>query len=546
MNAAKRASAKYIFITGGVVSSLGKGISSASLGLLLKARGLKVTIMKFDPYINVDPGTMSPYQHGEVYVTEDGAETDLDLGHYERFIDENMSQMNNVTTGRIYNTVISKEREGRYLGATVQVIPHITDEIKDQIHILAENTHADVVIVEVGGTVGDIESLPFLEAIRQFCIEVGPENAITMHLTLLPYIGTAGEIKTKPTQHSVMRLREIGIQPDFLICRTDQTIDEGTRRKLSLFCNVRPEAVIEAADAETIYEVPLKFAAQGLDDLVTAKLKLRGKTPDLAPLERIVEKIKLPERDVTIAICGKYTQLPDAYKSILESFVHAGVANDARVNIRLVNAEELSPDTVGDYLEGVQGVLIPYGFDYRGIEGKLEAVRFAREKKIPFFGICLGLQCSVIEFARNVCGIAGANSSEFNAKASDPVIHIMEHQRTIKEKGGTMRLGTYPCVTVEDTLARRIYGAEIIIERHRHRYEVNNAYRDALESAGMVLSGLSPDGNLVEIVELKDHPFFIGCQFHPELKSRIMRPHPIFVHFVAAALRQKSGDGGGA
>ena len=532
---------KFIFITGGVVSSLGKGITSASLGMLLKARGLKVTIMKFDPYINVDPGTMSPYQHGEVYVTEDGAETDLDLGHYERFIDENMSQMNNVTTGRVYNTVISKEREGQYLGATVQVIPHITDEIKENIHLLARHSRADVVIVEVGGTVGDIESLPFMEAIRQFCLESGHGNSLTMHLTLLPYISTAGELKTKPTQHSVMRMREIGIQPDFLICRTDMAIDDGSRKKLALFCNVRAESVIEAADAETIYEVPLKFAAQNLDQLVIDKLGLKAKAADLKPLEEIVRKIKQPQKEVTIAICGKYTQLPDAYKSILEALIHGGVVNDSRVNIHWVNAESVTRENAGEFFKGVDGILVPYGFDYRGVEGKMEAVRHARENNIPFFGICLGLQIAVIEFARNVCDIPSANSAEFNRKASDPVIHIMESQRRIKKKGGTMRLGGYPCVTKKGTLARKIYGAEIIIERHRHRYEVNNDYRDLLEEKGMIMSGLSPDGNLVEIIELKKHPFFIACQFHPELKSRIMRPHPIFVHFVEAAVKEKEG-----
>ena len=527
---------KFIFVTGGVVSSLGKGIACASLGFLLKSRGLKVTIMKFDPYINVDPGTMSPYQHGEVYVTEDGAETDLDLGHYERFIGENMSQMNNITTGQVYNTVISKERRGDYLGATVQVIPHITDEIKSRIILLARQSNADVVIIEVGGTVGDIESLPFLEAIRQFSLQCGPENAITIHLTLLPYISTAGELKTKPTQHSVMRLREIGIQPDFLMCRTNHSIDEGTRNKIALFCNVRPENVIEAVDVDTIYEVPIRLAAQQFDRLVVEKLHLQTSPPDLQALEKIVEKIKHPRQRISIAICGKYTQLQDAYKSIVEAFIHAGVVNDAAVELKWINSEEVTEETLNDYFSDVQGILVPYGFDTRGVEGKMLAVRYARENKIPFFGICLGLQCAVIEFARNVCGIPTANSAEFDKDTPDPVIHIMESQLSVRQKGGTMRLGSYPCVTKEDTLARRIYGAEIIIERHRHRYEVNNDYRRTLEEHGMVLSGLSPDGTLVEIIELKDHPFFIGCQFHPELKSRIMQPHPIFVHFVKAAL----------
>ena len=530
---------KFIFVTGGVVSSLGKGIASASLGLLLKSRGLKVTIMKFDPYLNVDPGTMSPYQHGEVYVTEDGAETDLDLGHYERFIDENMSQMNNVTTGQIYNTVISKERKGDYLGATVQVIPHITDEIKERIVLLAAETDADVVIIEVGGTVGDIESLPFLEAIRQFCLECGHENAITMHLTLLPYIPAAGEIKTKPTQHSVMRLREIGIQPDFLICRTDRHIDESVRKKIALFCNVKYQAVIEAVDAETIYEVPLHLAEQKLDELVVAKLGIQTGTAQIGQLQKIVQKIKKPEKHVKIAICGKYTQLQDAYKSILEAFIHAGVENDARVIVEWIDSEALEKSpSLDPFFEDVQGILVPYGFGHRGIEGKIAAVRYAREKRIPFFGICLGLQCAVIEFARNVCGLKNANSAEFDENSPDPVIHIMASQKDVTEKGGTMRLGSYPCVTRPNTLARKVYGVENITERHRHRYEVNNKYRDLLESHGMVMSGLSPDGNLVEMIEITDHPFFIAGQFHPELKSRVVRPHPIFVHFIAAAIKQ--------
>ncbi|RMI20983.1 MAG: CTP synthase [Calditrichaeota bacterium] len=539
MNSDVKPRAKFIFVTGGVVSSLGKGITCASLGFLLKSRGLKVTIMKFDPYINVDPGTMSPYQHGEVFVTEDGAETDLDLGHYERFIDENMSQMNNVTTGRIYDAVIRKERRGDYLGATVQVIPHITDEIKERILLLARQSNADVVIVEVGGTVGDIESLPFLEAIRQFCLEREPEDTVNMHVTLLPYIRTSGEIKTKPTQHSVMRLREIGIQPDFLICRADRSIDEQTRKKIALFCNVRPERVIEALDAETIYEVPLLLAEQHLDDLVVKRLELRTDPPQLEGLREVVRKIKFPGQTVRIALCGKYTRLPDAYKSILEALVHAGVANDARVEVEWVDSEAVKNQAdAARFFKDVSGILVPYGFDSRGIEGKLQAVQYAREQKIPFFGICLGLQCAVIEFARNVCGIKEADSAEFNPDTPHPVIHIMESQKDVETKGGTMRLGTYPCVTRENTLIRRIYGAEIIIERHRHRYEVNNDYRRILEEHGMVLSGLSPDGTLVETIELKDHPFFVGCQFHPELKSRIMRPHPIFVHFVKAALKQ--------
>ncbi len=534
---------KFIFITGGVVSSLGKGIACASLGYLLKSRGLKVTIMKMDPYINVDPGTMNPYQHGEVYVTDDGAETDLDLGHYERFIDENMSRMNNVTTGQIYNTVISKERRGDYLGATVQVIPHITDEIKQRIISLAETTAAQVVIVEVGGTVGDIESLPFLEAIRQFSLEVGPENALTMHLTLVPYIASAGESKTKPTQHSVMRLREIGIQPDFLLCRSDRKLHKSLKEKIALFCNVRTERVIEAIDVSTIYEVPLRFAAQGLDELVVRQLHLNTPPPNLDSLKTKVEKIKKPSRKVTIAICGKYVKLKDAYKSIAEAFVHAGVVNDARVNLKWVDSEEVEKEGPEKFFSDVCGILIPGGFGDRGIEGKLAAIRYAREQKIPFFGICLGLQCAVIEFARNVCHLKDANSLEFNPHTPHPVIHIMEDQKTVKEMGGTMRLGAYPCVINKGTRAHRIYGRTLIHERHRHRYEVNNAYRRVLQEKGMVLSGLSPDGNLVEMIELKDHPYFVGCQFHPELKSRIERPHPLFVSFVKAALENcKTND----
>jgi CTP synthase len=529
-------------MTGGVVSSLGKGITSASLGFLLKSRGLKVTIMKIDPYINVDPGTMSPYQHGEVYVTEDGAETDLDLGHYERFIDENMSQMNNITSGQIYNTVISKERRGDYLGATVQVIPHITDEIKHRIILLARQSNADIIIVEVGGTVGDIESLPFLEAIRQFCLEYGTKSTLKMHLTLLPYIASAGEIKTKPTQHSVMRLREIGIQPDFLICRTDREMDDGSKDKIALFCNVEPQAVIEAIDVKTIYEVPLRLAAQKLDELVIQKFNLNASAADLKPLEEIIHKIKSPEQTVEIAICGKYTQLHDAYKSIVEAFAHAGVANNAGVKMRWVDSEEIESEGAKKLLAGIHGILVPYGFGHRGIEGKLLAIRYARGNKIPFLGICLGMQCAVIEFARNVCGIKNANSSEFNPGVSDPVIDIMEAQKAIQQKGGTMRLGTYPCVTAKQTLTRKIYESEIIIERHRHRYELNNDYRRILQEHGMILSGLSPDGNLVEMIELGDHPFFIGCQFHPELKSRIMRPHPIFRNFVKAGLDFEKGQ----
>jgi CTP synthase len=535
---------KFIFVTGGVVSSLGKGIACASLGFLLKSRGLKVTIMKMDPYINVDPGTMSPYQHGEVYVTEDGAETDLDLGHYERFIAENMSQINNVTTGQIYNTVISKERRGDYLGATVQVIPHITDEIKKRIIVLATDTSADVVIVEVGGTVGDIESLPFLEAVRQFCLEASSNNAITMHLTLVPFIESAGEPKTKPTQHSVMRLREIGIQPDFLLCRTDRHLNKNLKEKIALFCNVRAERVIEAVDVPTIYEVPLRFAAQKIDEQIMEMLNLEKGESNLKLLKSIVNKIKKPQHKIKIAICGKYVQLKDAYKSISESFIHAGVANNAKVVLKWVDSEEVDENGPEHYFEDVCGILIPGGFGDRGIEGKLKAIRYSRENGIPFFGICLGLQCAVIEFARNVCNLKDANSLEFDPSTPYPVIHIMESQKNIKEMGGTMRLGAYECELVEKTIAQSAYKTNKISERHRHRYEVNNDYRTILRDQGMVLSGLSPDGNLVEMIELKNHPYFLGCQFHPELKSRITEPHPLFVSFVKASLVhcQKKGD----
>lgn len=527
---------KFIFVTGGVVSSLGKGITSASLGFLLKSRGLKVTILKCDPYINVDPGTMNPFQHGEVYVTDDGSETDLDLGHYERFIDENMSQMNNVTTGQIYDTVISKERRGDYLGATVQVIPHITDEIKNRIILLAQESQADVVIVEVGGTVGDIESLPFLEAIRQFTLEVPHENLCTMHVTLLPFIDSAGELKTKPTQHSVMRLREIGIQPDFLICRTDRRLNKSAKEKIALFCSVRSDSVIEAMNVSTIYEVPLRLARQELDDLIIKRLNLKANPNKVDTLEDIIQKIKYPNNKIKIAICGKYTDLKDAYKSIEESFVHAGVVNNAEVELKWVNSEEVETEGANTFFSDCNGILIPGGFGERGIEGKLNAVRYARENKIPFFGICLGLQCAVIEFARNICGLKNANSAEFNPNTPHPVIHIMESQKSIKNKGGTMRLGAYPCVLKTNSLAHEAYQKTSISERHRHRYEVNNEYRDILQEKGMALSGLSPDGNLVEMIELNDHPYFVGCQFHPELKSRIMNAHPLFVSFVKASL----------
>ena len=528
---------KFIFVTGGVVSSLGKGIAAASLGMLLKARGLKVTIQKFDPYINVDPGTLSPFQHGEVFVTDDGAETDLDLGHYERFIDVNMSRKNNTTTGQVYYTVISKERRGDYLGNTVQVIPHITDEIQRRILDVAKNDEEfDVVITEIGGTVGDIEGLPFLEAIRQFALKVGRENALFIHLTLVPYIKTSGEIKTKPTQHSVMRLREIGIQPDILICRTERPLSMEIREKIGLFCNVPPRAVIEGRDVETIYEIPLIFHKEKLDEIVTEKLQLDCPEPDLEEWIRFVEKVKNPRKTVKIAVCGKYVGLHDSYKSIMEAFTHAGVENDARVELKWVDSEELEKRDPAEFFQDVSGILIPGGFGIRGIEGKVRAVQYARENKIPFFGICLGMQCAVIEFARHVCKLERANSREFDPNTPHPVIDIMEEQKEVDQMGGTMRLGSYPCVIKPGTLAERIYGRPEIQERHRHRYELNNHYRPLLQDHGMVMSGIYPRRDLVEIIEFPDHPWFVGVQFHPELKSRVTKAHPLFREFVRAAL----------
>ncbi|HEX7090230.1 MAG TPA: CTP synthase [Longimicrobiales bacterium] len=529
---------KYVFVTGGVVSSLGKGIAAASLGRLLVARGLRVTIQKFDPYINVDPGTLSPFQHGEVFVTDDGAETDLDLGHYERFIDESLSQANNITTGRIYQNVITKERRGDYLGATVQVIPHITDEIKTAIRRLAPNH--DVVITEIGGTVGDIESLPFLEAIRQFRQEVGRENAIFIHLTLIPYIAAAGELKTKPTQHSVRELMEIGIQPDILICRTEYPLTDELKRKIALFTNVDVGGVIEARDAETIYEVPLKFHEQKLDDLVVSKLGLQTPPPELQPWKEMVERIKHPRAgSVHIAVVGKYTALVDAYKSVHEALIHGGIANDVRVNIDWLSSEDFEDGHGVDRLADYDGLLIPGGFGVRGVEGMVRAIEWARVNGLPFFGICLGLQCGVIAYARHVCGLDQSHSVEFSRDAADPVICLMDSQRQVTDMGGTMRLGAYPCRLKPGSRAHQIYGVLEISERHRHRYEVNNAYRGTLEEHGFVFSGLSPDGDLVEIVELPDHPWFIGCQFHPELKSRPMRPHPLFASFVRAAMERR-------
>ncbi|MBC7186748.1 MAG: CTP synthase [Calditrichaeota bacterium] len=536
---------KYIFVTGGVVSSLGKGIASASIGRLLKARGLKVTIIKFDPYINVDPGTLSPYQHGEVFVTDDGAETDLDLGHYERFIDTDMSARNNATTGQIYFTVIKKERRGDYLGKTVQVVPHITDEIQRRIlQVAREGEHFDVVIAEIGGTVGDIESLPFLEAIRQFCLAVGRDNALNVHLTLVPYIRAAGELKTKPTQHSVMRLREIGIQPDILLCRTEVPLSREQREKIGLFCSVPPNAVIEARDVESIYEVPLVFESGGLADQIVELLKLKCDKPDLSTWKSFVHKVKNPSAFVRVAICGKYAGLRDSYKSIVEAFVHAGVENDARVELKWIDAEELEKTGAEGRLDDVSGLLVPGGFGERGIEGKIAAVRYAREHKLPFFGICLGLQCAVIEFARNVCGLEGANSREFDQGTPYPVIDLMETQVDVTQMGGTMRLGAYTCELDKKSLAAKIYGRTTISERHRHRYEVNNKYVPLLQERGLVVSGRNPDTGLVEMIELPSHPWFVAGQFHPEYKSRVLKAHPLFRAFVRAALQHKERRNG--
>ncbi len=529
---------KYIFVTGGVVSSLGKGISAASLGRLLQERGLRVTIQKFDPYINVDPGTLSPFQHGEVFVTDDGAETDLDLGHYERFIDESLSQASNITTGRIYLDVITKERRGDFLGATVQVIPHITDEIKAAIRRVAPNY--DVVITEIGGTVGDIESLPFLEAIRQFRQDVGREHTLFVHLTLIPFIAAAGELKTKPTQHSVRELMEIGIQPDVLICRTEHPMTEELRRKIALFTNVDAAGVIEAPDVETIYEVPLSFRQQKLDQLVVSRLGLETPAPDLSRWEEMVERVKRPQRgSVRIAVVGKYTSLVDSYKSVKEALIHGGIANDVGVEIEWLSSEDFEEGKGPELLADFDGLLIPGGFGVRGVEGMLKAVRWARENGLPFFGICLGLQCAIIEYSRNVVGMMDSHSAEFVKDLEQPVICLMDSQRQVTDLGGTMRLGAYPARLRSGSRANTIYSALEISERHRHRYEVNNAYRDILAECGMRFSGLSPDGNLVEIIEVPEHPWFVGCQFHPELKSRPLRPHPLFASFVQAAMARR-------
>lgn len=533
---------KYIFLTGGVVSSLGKGIAAASLGLLLKSRGYKVTIQKLDPYINVDPGTMSPTQHGEVFVTDDGAETDLDLGHYERFLDENMSKANNMTTGQIYNEVITKERRGDYLGATVQVIPHITDEIKRRIRLLEEKSKYDIIISEIGGTVGDIESLPFLEAMRQLMLEVGKHNSVSIHLTLVPFIKSAGELKTKPTQHSVKTLLEIGIQPDILLCRSEMDLSKDLRKKIGLFCNIEEGNVLQALDARSIYEVPLNLKKERFDEVVLKRLNLKMTPIKLTEWNKTVTKILNPKKEVTIGICGKYNIVPDAYKSILESFVHAGAANEVKVKLKWIDAEEAEKNKkyLDESLKNISGLLVCPGFGERGIEGKISAIKYARENKIPFFGICLGLQCAVIEFARNVAGLKNANSTEFKQSRYN-VIDIMEYQKTIKVKGGSMRLGLYPCIVEKNSLAYKCYKKEFVNERHRHRYEVNNYFRRDLAENGLRFSGLSPDGTLVEMIELSqsEHPFFIASQFHPELKSRVINAHPIFREFVKAAKNYK-------
>ncbi|GAB1410801.1 CTP synthase [Desulfovibrionales bacterium] len=542
---------KFIFVTGGVLSSLGKGLAAASIAALLKARGLTVTIQKLDPYINVDPGTMNPFQHGEVYVTDDGAETDLDLGHYERYLDIHLSQRNNYTSGRIYNTVITKERRGDYLGGTVQVIPHITDEIKSSILSLASDD-LDVALVEIGGTVGDIEGLPFLEAIRQLRADLGKDKVLYIHLTLVPYIKTAGEVKTKPTQHSVKELRSLGIQPDIILCRSEVPLDDDIKAKIALFCNVDKDAVFTAIDVNHIYELPLTLYNEGVDQKIAILLRLAAKNPDLRPWQTLVHHLHHPKTAVTIAIVGKYVDFKEAYKSLHEALAHGGVANEAAIHFAYVNSEDITPDNVREILASADGILVPGGFGTRGVEGKIAAITYARENKVPFFGICLGMQCAVIEFARNVMGLAKANSEEFDLTTPDPVIYLMKEWFDFRtkcvqrrdmgsEKGGTMRLGAYPCVLEKSTLAFAAYEQTEISERHRHRYEFNNAYLQRLEEAGLVISGTSPDKSLVEIVELKDHPWFLGCQFHPEFTSTPMRPHPLFKDFICAAVHTSQG-----
>ncbi len=534
---------KYIFVTGGVVSSLGKGITAASLGRLLKNRGYKVTIQKFDPYINIDPGTMSPYQHGEVFVTDDGAETDLDLGHYERFVDENLSKASNVTTGKVYQSVINKERKGEYLGSTIQVIPHITNEIKERVMRVGKADNADIVITEIGGTVGDIESLPFLEAIRQVRKDLPNKNdVIYIHVTLVPYISAAEELKTKPTQHSVKELRSIGIQPDIIVCRTMKELSEDMKKKIALFCDVEPDAVINNLTADSIYDVPLLMEQEGLDHIALKKLGLADRPVDLSDWKDMVARIHNAKGVTRIALVGKYVKLHDAYLSVVEALSHAGYAYGTKIDIRWVNSEELEenkPD-LSEVFKDIDGIIVPGGFGYRGIEGKIDAIRYARENKIPYLGLCLGMQCAVIEFARNVCAMKKANSSEFIPDTPYPVIDLMSDQEDVTEKGGTMRLGIYPCKLKDGTKARKLYdNKEIIYERHRHRYEVSNELRPILEKAGLVISGTSPDGRLVEIIELKDHPYFEATQAHPEFKSRPNRPHPLFLGFIEAALKER-------
>ncbi|MBY8963586.1 CTP synthase [Flavobacterium sp. D11R37] len=531
---------KYIFVTGGVTSSLGKGIIAASLAKLLQARGYRTTIQKFDPYINVDPGTLNPYEHGECYVTDDGAETDLDLGHYERFLNVPTSQANNVTTGRVYLSVIEKERRGEFLGKTVQVVPHITNEIKERMQQLGRSGDYDIVITEIGGTVGDIESLPYIESVRQLIYELGENNGIVIHLTLVPYLAAAGELKTKPTQHSVKTLMESGIKADILVCRTEHELSTELRQKLALFCNVKSEAVIQSIDASTIYDVPNLMLEEGLDRVALKKLDLSEKnSPDLKQWNDFLYRLKNPKHTVNIGLVGKYVELQDSYKSILEAFIHAGSANETKINVVSIHSEYIDKDNVADKLKGLDGLLVAPGFGERGIEGKIETVRYARENNLPFMGICLGMQMAVIEYSRNILGLKDANSTEMNASTANPVINIMEEQKTITQKGGTMRLGSWKCTLEEGSLARKIYGAAQIEERHRHRYEFNGKYREALESAGLKASGVNPDTGLVEVIELESHPFFIGVQYHPEYKSTVANPHPLFVHFVKAAVAAK-------
>ncbi|MCO7176301.1 CTP synthase [Sporolactobacillus kofuensis] len=530
---------KYIFVTGGVVSSLGKGITAASLGRLLKNRGLKVTIQKFDPYINVDPGTMSPYQHGEVFVTDDGAETDLDLGHYERFIDINLNKNSNVTTGKIYSTVLKRERRGDYLGGTVQVIPHITNEIKDRVFRAGKTTGADVVITEIGGTVGDIESLPFLEAIRQIKSDVGLDNVLYIHCTLIPYLKAAGEMKTKPTQHSVKELRSLGIQPNVIVVRTELPVSDEMKAKLALFCDIDKDAVIEARDAETLYQVPLQLQAQHLDDIVCDKLNLPKGEADMSQWHDLVDKVLHPKQHVKIGLVGKYVELQDAYISVVEALKHGGYTFDAEVKVKYINSEDLLPENVDEQLEGCQGIIVPGGFGDRGIEGKILAIQYAREHKVPFFGICLGMQLASIEFARHVLKLSNADSAEFNQDAEEAIIDLLPEQLDVEDLGGTLRLGLYPCKIAKDTKVYAAYDKEIIYQRHRHRYEFNNQYREKMAEHGMVFSGLSPDNRLVEMIELNDHPWFVACQFHPEFKSRPTRPEPLFRDFIKASLENE-------